>query len=115
MPLAPIKHFAWPKHRLVKSNFKMQEGNSESSLKAFSLTLDKGPDVVPLRQSNLPSSVTSQDSSWLSLPRISSLTSMLSIRSASLVPSRQVSPISTEIDNSDKHGETKENHKKSVQ
>ncbi|XP_070080799.1 orphan sodium- and chloride-dependent neurotransmitter transporter NTT5-like isoform X7 [Equus caballus] len=94
MPLAPIKHFAWPKHRLVKSNFKMQEGNSESSLKAFSLTLDKGPDVVPLRQSNLPSSVTSQDSSWLSLPRISSLTSMLSIRSASLVPSRQ------EMDNS---------------
>ncbi|XP_046538104.1 orphan sodium- and chloride-dependent neurotransmitter transporter NTT5-like [Equus quagga] len=49
MPLAPIKHFAWPKHRLVKSNFKMQEGNSESSLKVFSLTLDKGPDVVPLR------------------------------------------------------------------
>ncbi|XP_077919706.1 orphan sodium- and chloride-dependent neurotransmitter transporter NTT5 [Halichoerus grypus] len=111
MPLVPPKPLQLPK-RHVKS----QEGNSESSSKKLSLPLIRGLNQNPWRFS-LPLSRNSQSSSWFSLPVITSLTSTWSIRSLSLPASRQVSPASTAIDNSDQHTGTKEEkrHENSVQ
>ncbi|XP_030877488.1 orphan sodium- and chloride-dependent neurotransmitter transporter NTT5-like [Leptonychotes weddellii] len=111
MPLVPPKPLQLPK-RHVKS----QEGNGESSSKKLSLPLIRGLNQNPWRFS-LPLSRNSQSSSWFSLPVITSLTSTWSIRSLSLPASRQVSPASTAIDNSDQHTGTKEEkrHGNSVQ
>ncbi|XP_021536760.1 orphan sodium- and chloride-dependent neurotransmitter transporter NTT5-like [Neomonachus schauinslandi] len=111
MPLVPPKPLQLPK-RHVKS----QEGNGESSSKKLSLPLIRGLNQNPWWFS-LPLSRNSQSSSWFRLPVITSLTSTWSIRSLSLPASRQVSPASTAIDNSDQHTGTEEEkrHENSVQ
>ncbi|XP_077701827.1 orphan sodium- and chloride-dependent neurotransmitter transporter NTT5-like isoform X5 [Canis aureus] len=105
MPSVPPKPLQWPKHHLGKS----QEKNSESSSKQLSLLLGRGLNLnLPPWQCSLPLSRSSQSSSWLSLPVITSLTSSFSRRSVSLPISRQVSPASVAVDNSELHTETKE-------
>ncbi|CAD7692366.1 unnamed protein product [Nyctereutes procyonoides] len=105
MPSVPPKPLQWPKHHLGKS----QERNSESSSKQLNLLLDRGLNLnLPPWQCSLPLSRSSQSSSWLSLPVITSLTSSFSGRSVSLPISRQVSPASVAVDNSELHTETKE-------
>ncbi|CAK7300183.1 Orphan sodium- and chloride-dependent neurotransmitter transporter NTT5 [Vulpes lagopus] len=105
MPSVPPKPLQWPKHHLGKS----QERNSENSSKQLSLLLDRGLNLnLPPWQCSLPLSRSSQSSSWLSLPVITSLTSSFSGRSVSLPISRQVSPASVAVDNSELHTETKE-------
>ncbi|XP_025705619.1 orphan sodium- and chloride-dependent neurotransmitter transporter NTT5-like isoform X2 [Callorhinus ursinus] len=106
MPLVPPKPLQLPK-RHVKS----QEGNGESSSKKLSLPLIRGLNLNPW-QFSLPLSRDSQSSSWFSLPVITSVTSISSVRSLSLPISRQVSPASTAIDNSDQHTETKEEERR---
>ncbi|XP_061244958.1 orphan sodium- and chloride-dependent neurotransmitter transporter NTT5-like isoform X1 [Bos javanicus] len=91
-----------PKHHSVKS----PERTSNASTRGLSMSL--------LRSLKPESGCLSQDSekyegsSWFSLPLLTSLSSSLTIRSASLRVSRQVSPASINTDNSYKGGETKE-------
>ncbi|XP_070627553.1 orphan sodium- and chloride-dependent neurotransmitter transporter NTT5-like isoform X1 [Bos indicus] len=100
-----------PKHHSVKS----PERTSNASTRRLSMSL--------LRSLKPESGCLSQDSekyegsSWFSLPLLTSLSSSLTIRSASLRVSRQVSPASINTDNSYKGGETKEESpkEKSVQ
>ncbi|XP_027475912.2 orphan sodium- and chloride-dependent neurotransmitter transporter NTT5-like isoform X3 [Zalophus californianus] len=106
MPLVPPKPLQLPKRHV-----KCQEGNSESSSRKLSLPLIRGLNLNPW-QFSLPLSRNSQSSSWFSLPVITSVTSISSVRSLSLPISRQVSPASTAIDNSDQHTETKEEERR---
>ncbi|XP_024835020.1 orphan sodium- and chloride-dependent neurotransmitter transporter NTT5-like isoform X2 [Bos taurus] len=91
-----------PKHHSVKS----PERTSNASTRGLSMSL--------LRSLKPESGCLSQDSekyegsSWFSLPLVTSLSSSLTIRSASLRVSRQVSPASINTDSSYKGGETKE-------
>ncbi|XP_059009403.1 orphan sodium- and chloride-dependent neurotransmitter transporter NTT5-like [Mustela lutreola] len=98
MPLVPPK--PWPKHGM-----KSQEGNKDSSSKRGSLSLTRGLNLNSWRRFSLP--LSSQSSSWFSLPVMNSL-STFSTRSFSLPVSRQVSPALTPIDNSDQHVKTKD-------
>ncbi|XP_047565325.1 orphan sodium- and chloride-dependent neurotransmitter transporter NTT5-like isoform X3 [Lutra lutra] len=99
IPLVPPK--PWPKHGM-----KSQEGNKDSSSKRRSLSLTRGPNLNSWWRFNLP--LSSQSSSWFSLPVMNSQTSTLSTRSFSLPVSRQVSPALTPVDNSDQHVKTKD-------
>ncbi|XP_034494457.1 orphan sodium- and chloride-dependent neurotransmitter transporter NTT5 isoform X2 [Ailuropoda melanoleuca] len=111
MPLVPPKPLQWPKHHM-----KSQKGNNENSSKKLSLPFIRGVNLNSWRFS-LPLSRNTQNSSRFSLPVVTSLTSTLSMRSFSLPISRQVSPASMAMDNSDQHMETREEnqHEKSVQ
>ncbi|XP_040313630.1 orphan sodium- and chloride-dependent neurotransmitter transporter NTT5-like isoform X3 [Herpailurus yagouaroundi] len=98
MPLVPPKSLQYPKHQLVTS----QKTDTECSSRKVN------PPLSSLWRFSLPLSEYNQSSSWFSLPVISSLTSALSMRNASTPVSRQVSPASVTIDNSDKSRETQE-------
>ncbi|KAI4558342.1 hypothetical protein MJT46_012984 [Ovis ammon polii x Ovis aries] len=100
-----------PKHHSVKS----QERTSNTSTRGLSMSLLRSlkPESGGLSQD----SEKYESSSWFSLPLLTSLSSSLTIRSASLHVSRQVSPISATTDNSSEGGKTKEEspERKSVQ
>uniref|UniRef100_A0A8C3VZI9 Uncharacterized protein n=1 Tax=Catagonus wagneri TaxID=51154 RepID=A0A8C3VZI9_9CETA len=97
MTLVSSKPVQWPKHSM-KSTFTFQERKSNTSSRGLSLSLFRGLNWGSWHFS--PTSSRSGSSSWFRLPLPASLTSALSIRSASLPTSRQVSPVSTAIDNS---------------
>uniref|UniRef100_A0A8D0XTR3 Transporter n=1 Tax=Sus scrofa TaxID=9823 RepID=A0A8D0XTR3_PIG len=94
MTLVSPQPVQWPKHHS----------------KGLSLPLFRGPNWGSWHFS--PASSRSGSSSWFSLPLPASMTSALSIRSASLPASRQVSPVSTAIDNSNEGREAKEENAK---
>ncbi|XP_043293066.1 orphan sodium- and chloride-dependent neurotransmitter transporter NTT5-like [Cervus canadensis] len=100
-----------PKHHSMKS----QERTSNTSTRGLSMSLLRSPKPEPECLSQDP--VKYESSSWFSLPLLTSLSSSLTIRSASLRVSRQVSPASVTADNSNKGSETQEESpkKKSVQ
>ncbi|XP_060995795.1 sodium- and chloride-dependent GABA transporter 2-like [Dama dama] len=100
-----------PKHHSMKS----QERTSNTSTRGLSMSLLRSPKPEPECLSQDP--VKYESSSWFSLPLLTSLSSSLTIRSASLRVSRQVSPTSVTADNSNKGSETQEESpkKKSVQ
>ncbi|CAM9970140.1 unnamed protein product [Rangifer tarandus platyrhynchus] len=100
-----------PKHHSMKS----QERTSNASTRGLSMFLLRSPKPEPECLSQDP--VKYESSSWFSLPLLTSLSSSLTIRSASLHVSRQVSPTSVTTDNSNKGSETQEESpkKKSVQ
>ncbi|XP_020741348.1 orphan sodium- and chloride-dependent neurotransmitter transporter NTT5-like isoform X9 [Odocoileus virginianus] len=100
-----------PQHHSMKS----QERTSNASTRGLSMFLLRSPKPEPECLSQDP--VKYESSSWFSLPILTSLSSSLTIRSASLHVSRQVSPTSVTTDNSNKGSETQEESpkKKSVQ
>ncbi|KAF4011227.1 hypothetical protein G4228_002729 [Cervus hanglu yarkandensis] len=100
-----------PKHHSMKS----QERTSNTSTRGLSMSLLRSPKPEPECLSQDP--VKYESSSWFSLPLLTSLSSSLTIRSASLRVSRQVSPTSVTADNSNKGSETQEESpkEKSVQ
>ncbi|XP_053067129.1 orphan sodium- and chloride-dependent neurotransmitter transporter NTT5-like isoform X4 [Acinonyx jubatus] len=104
MPLVPPKSLQYPKHQLVTS----QKTDTECSSRKVNPPLIRRLNLSSLWRFSLPLSEYNQSSSWFSLPVISSLTSALSMRNASTPVSRQVSPASVTIDNSDKSRETQE-------
>uniref|UniRef100_A0A5G2QHG0 Transporter n=1 Tax=Sus scrofa TaxID=9823 RepID=A0A5G2QHG0_PIG len=107
MTLVSPQPVQWPKHH-SKSTF--TERKSDMSSRGLSLPLFRGPNWGSWHFS--PASSRSGSSSWFSLPLPASMTSALSIRSASLPASRQVSPVSTAIDNSNEGREAKEENAK---
>ncbi|XP_065775459.1 orphan sodium- and chloride-dependent neurotransmitter transporter NTT5-like [Muntiacus reevesi] len=100
-----------PKHHSLKS----QERTSNTSTRGLSMSLLRSQKPEPECLSQDP--VKYESSSWFSLPLLTSLSSSLTIRSASFRVSRQVSPTSVTTDNSNKGSETQEESpkKKSVQ
>ncbi|XP_042825432.1 orphan sodium- and chloride-dependent neurotransmitter transporter NTT5-like isoform X3 [Panthera tigris] len=104
MPLVPPKSLQYPRHQLVTS----QKTDTECSSRKVNPPLIRRLNLSSLWRFSLPLSEYNQSSSWFSLPVISSLTSALSMRNASTPVSRQVSPASVTIDNSDKSRETQE-------
>ncbi|XP_058564613.1 orphan sodium- and chloride-dependent neurotransmitter transporter NTT5-like isoform X2 [Neofelis nebulosa] len=104
MPLVPPKSLQYPRHQLVTS----QKTDTECSSRKVNPPLIRRLNLSSLWRFSLPLSEYNQSSSWFSLPVISSLTSALSMRNASTPVSRQVSPASVTIDNSDKTRETQE-------
>ncbi|XP_047692117.1 orphan sodium- and chloride-dependent neurotransmitter transporter NTT5-like isoform X2 [Prionailurus viverrinus] len=104
MPLVPPKSLQYPKHQLVTS----QKTDTECSSRKVNPPLIRRLNLSSLWRFSLPLSEYNQSSSWFSLPVISSLTSALSMRNTSTPVSRQVSPASVSIDNSDKSRETQE-------
>ncbi|XP_043456234.1 orphan sodium- and chloride-dependent neurotransmitter transporter NTT5-like isoform X2 [Prionailurus bengalensis] len=104
MPLVPPKSLQYPKHQLVTS----QKTDTECSSRKVNPPLIRRLNLSSLWRFSLPLSEYNQSSSWFSLPVISSLTSALSMRNTSTPVSRQVSPASVTIDNSDKSRETQE-------
>ncbi|XP_047648314.1 orphan sodium- and chloride-dependent neurotransmitter transporter NTT5-like isoform X2 [Phacochoerus africanus] len=107
MTLVSPQPVQWPKHH-SKSTF--TERKSDMSSRGLSLPSFRGPNWGSWHFS--PASSRSGSSSWFSLPLPASVTSALSIRSASLPASRQVSPVSTAIDNSNEGREAKEENAK---
>ncbi|KAM7058629.1 orphan sodium- and chloride-dependent neurotransmitter transporter NTT5-like [Molossus nigricans] len=112
MPLVPTKPSQRLNYFLAKPTFMSQERRSEISTKRSSTV--RGLDSM--WWFHLPSNQQSSSSSRFSIPLISSLTSIFSMRSLSLPSSRQVSP-SSNIDNSDRSKENNEENlpKKPVQ
>ncbi|XP_053771442.1 orphan sodium- and chloride-dependent neurotransmitter transporter NTT5 isoform X2 [Desmodus rotundus] len=117
LTLAPTGPSQWPKHHAEKASFKLQDRKGEGSSRILSLPLARASKLDSLWHFNLPWSRYSKASSGFSLPLFSSLTSVFPLRGPSLPPSRQVSPNSTVIFNSDRSGEAKEEneHKESLQ
>ncbi|XP_077603279.1 orphan sodium- and chloride-dependent neurotransmitter transporter NTT5-like [Crocuta crocuta] len=111
VPLAPSNPLQCPRHQLVKS----PERDSDSSSRKLNLPLMRRLNLSSRWRFSLPWSRTSQSSSWFSLPVLTPLTSALSVRPASILSSRRLSPASVTTGNSDKSRETREEKQKAAQ
>ncbi|XP_037676027.1 orphan sodium- and chloride-dependent neurotransmitter transporter NTT5-like isoform X2 [Choloepus didactylus] len=102
------KSLQWPKYPLKNPSFLAQEKTSAISSRGFGKPLGRGPNLESFwHVAPATPKQGSQNSSWLSLPHIGSLSSMLSTKSISLPPSRQVSLASVAADSGNLDGDTR--------